>query len=143
MSEMDEVELRKAMAVLENYESQIERLNRQANLLRASMDDLLRARDTLNALKNAKEGDELLLPIGASAYINVNVAKKTDVIVGVGTRVSVEKNIDEAIEFVITTGNEVSESLKEVVEALTEIEGLANRLTAAVQNEYRSRRPEQ
>lgn len=136
---MEDGDLRQAVQVLESYEAQVERLNRQAVALQASMEDLLRARDTLNALKEAKEGDEVLLPIGASSYVNVKIAAKTEVIVGIGTRISVKKDIDGAVEFIVDTGNEVSDSLKKVVDALAEIENLAGDLSMAIQNEYRNR----
>ncbi|UAL07744.1 MAG: prefoldin subunit alpha [Candidatus Methanogranum gryphiswaldense] len=136
---MEDGELRQAMAVLESYNKQLESLGRQAQVLQASMDDILRARETLKALKDAKEGDEVLLPIGASSYINVNVSAKTKVIVNVGNRVSIEKTIDEAIEFAVATGNECSDTLKNAVNAMGEIECLANDLTMAIQNEYRNK----
>ncbi len=136
---MEDGDLRQAVQVLESYEAQVERLNRQAVALQASMEDLLRARDTLNALKEAKEGDEVLLPIGASSYVNVKIAAKTEVIVGIGTRISVKKDIDGAVEFIVDTGNEVSDSLKKVVDTLAEIENLAGDLSMAIQNEYRNR----
>jgi len=136
---MKDDELRQALAVLDSYNKQLENLNRQAQMLQASMDDLLRARETLRALKEAKEGDEVLLPIGASSFVNVNVAEKTKVIVNVGTRVSVEKTVDEAIDFIVENGNECSETLKKAVDTMSQIEGLANDLTLAIQNEYRAR----
>ena len=46
---MKDDELRQAMAVLDSYNKQLENLNRQAQMLQASMDDLLRARETLKA----------------------------------------------------------------------------------------------
>ncbi|MFA6804632.1 MAG: prefoldin subunit alpha [Candidatus Methanomethylophilaceae archaeon] len=136
---MKDDELRQAMAVLDSYNKQLENLNRQAQMLQASMDDLLRARETLKALKDAKEGDEVLLPIGASSFVNVKVADRTKVLVNVGTRVSVEKTIDEAIDFIVENGNDCSETLKNAVNAMTQIESLANDLTLAIQNEYRAR----
>ena len=136
---MEDGDLRQAVQAHESYEAQVERLNRQAVALQASMEDLLRARDTLNALKEAKEGDEVLLPIGASSYVNVKIAAKTEVIVGIGTRISVKKDIDGAVEFIVDTGNEVSDSLKKVVDTLAEIENLAGDLSMAIQNEYRNR----
>ncbi len=136
---MEDGELRQAMTVLDSYNKQLETLSRQTQVLQASMDDLLRARETLKAMKDAKEGDEILLPIGASSYINVNVSKNTKVIVNIGSRISVEKTIDEAIEYAASNGSECSEALKNAVNAMSEIEGLANDLTMAIQNEYRSR----
>jgi len=127
------------MAVLESYNAQLENLGRQVQVLQASMDDLTRARNTLKTLENSKEGDEVLLPIGGSSYINTTVTKTTKVIVGVGTRTSVEKTIAEAMTFIENNGNEVSEALRKAAGAMTEIEAMANDLQMAIENEYRNR----
>jgi prefoldin alpha subunit len=136
---MEDGELRQAMAALEAYNKQIENLGRQAQLLQATMDDLLRARETLKALKNAKAGDEVLLPIGGSSFVNVQITADTKVIVGIGSQVSVEKTIDETLEFIKSSGDECSESLGRAANAMSSIENMANELSEALQNEYRSR----
>ncbi len=136
---MDDGEIRRAMAALETYNQQLESLGRQVQILRTSIDDVVRARETLKALKEAREGDEVLLPIGGSSYVNVVISDRTRAVTNVGSRVSVEKDLDEALEYIIGTGDELSAMLKDATETMVEIENLAQELTAAVQNAYRSR----
>jgi prefoldin alpha subunit len=136
---MDDGEIRRAMAALETYNQQLESLGRQVQILRTSIDDVVRARETLRALKEAREGDEVLLPIGGSSYVNVVISDRTRAVTNVGSRVSVEKDLDEALEYTIGTGDELSAMLKDATETMVEIENLAQELTAAVQNAYRSR----
>ncbi|MDR1405050.1 MAG: prefoldin subunit alpha [Candidatus Methanoplasma sp.] len=136
---MEDDELRQAMAVLETYNAQLEALNRQIRFLQASLEDAVRARESFKALADAKEGDEILIPVGASSFIPAKVTGRRKAIVGIGSRLSVEKNLDKAISFAETGGNEIAEALRHAVGALGEIEKAAADLTAAIQNEYQSR----
>ena len=136
---MEDNELRQALAVLETYNAQLEALNRQVRLLQVSLEDTTRARESFKALANAKEGDEILVPVGASSFIPAKVTGKKKAIVGIGNRISAEKDLDEAVELMEASVSEISHALREAIGALGEVERLAAELTAAVQNEYQNR----
>ena len=136
---MEDGELRQAMAVLEAYEAQLEALNRQVRLLQVSLDDTARARESFRALADAKEGDEILVPVGASSFIHAKVTGKKTAIVGIGNRLSAEKELGDAVEFMEANVNEISKALKEAIGTLGEIERMAAELSVAVQNEYQYR----
>ncbi|MDR1954450.1 MAG: prefoldin subunit alpha [Candidatus Methanoplasma sp.] len=136
---MEDNELRQAMAVLDTYTAQLEALNRQVRLLQISLEDTVRARDSFKTLANAEEGDEILIPVGASSFIPAKVTGKKKAIVGIGNRLSTEKDLDEAAEFMETGANEISKALKETMNTLGEIEKMAAELTVAIQNEYQNR----
>ena len=136
---MEDNELRQAMAVLEAYSAQLEALNRQARLLQVSLEDTTRAREAFKALLDAKEGDDILIPVGASSFVHAKASGNKKAIVGIGNRLSAEKDLDEAVAFMEDLINDVSGSLREVVEAIGEVEKMATELTAAVQNEYQYR----
>jgi prefoldin, archaeal alpha subunit/eukaryotic subunit 5 len=136
---MEDGEFRQAMAVLESYNLQLETISRQVRLLQVSLEETTRARESLKALNDAKEGDEILIPVGASSFVPVKVIGEKKALVNIGNRISAEKSIDEAITYMETNGKELSEALKNAVAALEEIEMRASELTAAIQNEYQSR----
>ncbi|MCL2296311.1 MAG: prefoldin subunit alpha [Methanomassiliicoccaceae archaeon] len=136
---MEENELRQAMAVLETYDAQLDALNRQIRLLQVSLEDTTRARETFKALANAKEGDDILVPVGASSFIPAKVTGKKTVIVGIGNRLSTEKDLGEAVEFMDVHVSELTKAIREAAGALGEIEKMAAELSAAVQNEYQYR----
>ncbi|MDR0508230.1 MAG: prefoldin subunit alpha [Candidatus Methanoplasma sp.] len=137
---MEDDELRQAMAVLETYDAQLEALNRQIRLLQVSLEDVTRARETFKALANAKEGDEILVPIGASSFITAKVTGKKTAIVGIGNRLSAEKDLGEAAEFMETNVSEITKAIRETAGTLGEIEKMAAELSVAVQNEYQYRK---
>lgn len=136
---MEDNELRQAMAVLEAYNAQLEALERQVRLLQVSLEETTRARESLKAIAEAKEGDDILVPVGASSYVPAKVTGKKTAIVNIGSRISVEKDIDEAISFMEANGKEVSDALRNAIDTLSEVEKMASDLTMAIQNEYRNR----
>jgi prefoldin, archaeal alpha subunit/eukaryotic subunit 5 len=136
---MEDGEFRQAMAVLESYNLQLETISRQVRLLQVSLEETTRARESLKALNDAKEGDEILIPVGASAFVPVRVTGEKKALINIGNRISAEKSIDESIAFMETNGKELSEALRNAIAALEEIETRASELSAAIQNEYQNR----
>jgi len=136
---MDDNEFRQALAVLDAYQRQLENFSSQAEILRMSLDDALRARDTLQAVAGAKEGDDILIPVGSGAFVHATVSEKRAAVVGVGSRVSVEKDLTDAVEFMKAGINDITEALKKADGAIKEVDEAARKLSAAVQQEYQRR----
>jgi len=136
---MEDDELRQALAILETYNAQLEALNRQVRLLQVSLDDTMRARESFKALADAKEGDEILIPVGASSFIRAKVTDKKTAIVGIGNRISAEKDLTEAAEFMDAGVAEITAALRETITTLNGVEKMSSELTAAVENEYQHR----
>lgn len=131
------------MAILESYNAQLESITRQVKFLQMSLEEVTRARESIRALNESKEGDEILLPVGASSFVPVKVTGQKKVVVGIGNRVSVEKSMAETMSFMEANGAELSEALKKAIATLNEVETMADNLTMAVQNEYRQRQAPQ
>ena len=93
----------------------------------------------LKAFKDAKEGDEILVPAGASTFIPVKVTGNRKVIVGIGSNISVEKDVSDSVDYMDANSTEISEALKKSVEALNEAQNALTNITAAVQQEYSQR----
>ena len=140
---MNDEELRQAMQALESYQQQLESVERQARLLQNTRDEATRASRTIQALMDAKPGDELLVPIGSSCLITVNVSEKKKAVIGVGSKVSVEKDLPDALETLETTTKELNEAVQKTIGAMREIQGYVEQLTNAVQSEYSARRQQQ
>ena len=137
---MNDEELRQAMQTLEAYNQQLENINRQARLLQNTRDDAVRATRTVQALIDAKPGDEILIPVGSSCLITVQVSEKKKAIIGIGSKISVEKELPDAAEYLDNTSKELSEAVQKTIAAMQEIQNYAEQLSAAIQNEYDSRR---
>lgn len=133
---MKDEELRQALAVLDTYKAQLDSLSSQLQLLQMSLEEAVRARDTLNAFSGAKVGDELMVPIGASSFVLATVANTEKAVVGIGNRISQERPIADAVVYLEENIREISEALKKAHEAGTELENRARQLSAIIQQEY-------
>ena len=140
---MNDEELRQAARTPDSYNQQLENTSRQIRLLQASRDETVRASRTLEALADAKEGDEVLIPIGASSFVTVKVTDKKTAVVGIGNKISVDKEYSDAKDFMDRNSAEISDAIQKSVAAMQEIQQYTEDLAAAVQDEYRKRRMQQ
>ena len=132
-------ELRQAYAVMESYKERVEALSRQVQMLRVSLDEVTLASNSLTAFHEAKEGDEMMVPVGAQCLVTVKVTSKKNVIVGIGSNLSVEKTTEDAIQYMDGNIAEISEALKSSANALGEAQQALTSLSQAVQQEYAAR----
>ena len=136
---LEDNELRQAIAAMESYKERVEALSRQVQVLRVSLEEVTMSSDALKAFKNAKEGDDIMVPVGASSFITVKVTSNRNVVVGIGSNISVEKDIDDAISYMDANNAEVAEALKKSAEALNEAQQALTTISNAVQQEYVNR----
>jgi len=136
---MNDDELRQALSVLEMYKAQLDALAQQAQIFQMSLEEAIKARETLKAFLNAKEGDELLIPVGGASFVSARATGEKKAIIGIGSRISVEKDLDDAVAYMDNTAKEISEALKKAGESIAEMEQNARNLSLAVQQEYQRR----
>lgn len=137
---LDDNELRQALALMDAYKDRVEAMSRQVQVLRMSLDEVSLALEAVKAFKDAKEGDEIMVPVGASCYIPVKVTGNRSVITGIGSGISVQKTSDESIDYLEGNSAEITEALKKSVEALNEAQQNLASMSDAVQQEYAARR---
>jgi prefoldin alpha subunit len=78
------------------------------------------------------------VPIGGSSFVFAKVAGETKAIVGIGTGVSVEKPIDDAIKTMDDRAAELMDSMKKLTERRMAIEEQAAALSQAVDMELQA-----
>jgi prefoldin alpha subunit len=135
---MNEQELQKAMAALEQFRAQLEGLAENMQLIQITLEELARAKETLTQYQNTAEGAELLVPIGGNSFVFARVASNTKAIVGVGSQISVEKNMDQAIKIMDDRFSELGETLGKLSARRATLEEQASLLSRSVQQEYQS-----
>lgn len=136
---MNDDELRQALAALDAYKNQLNALTQQSQLLQMSYEETLSASRTLASLVDAKEGDEIMVPVGASSFVTAKVTSSPKAIVGIGNKVSVEKELGEAVEYMKSNLAEITDALKKLNESMQEMDAAARNLSLAVQQEYQRR----
>ncbi|MGD1061243.1 MAG: prefoldin subunit alpha [Methanomassiliicoccales archaeon] len=133
---MNEEEIRQALAALDLYRAQAETLAEQQQIVQMSLEEYARARETLSKWKDAKQGAEILVPIGGNSFVFAKVAKSDQALVGIGTGITVERSSEEAIKTIDTRITELTDGLKKISESRAVVESRAQQLTQMVQTEY-------
>lgn len=135
---MNEQELRQALGALEVYKAQLEGIVEQQQLVQVSLEEYSRAKATLTDLKNAEEGDEILMPVGGSTFVRAKVSNSKKALIGIGSGITVEKDVDEAMQIIDARVQEMLDAMKKLNESRQVIEMKSNQLSQMVQAEYES-----
>ncbi len=140
---MDENELRQSMAKLEMQKTQMESLSQQQQMIQYSIDEYNRAKETLETFLKTDEGDEVLVPVGGNSYVFTKVLSNTKSLVGIGSDVTVEKPIPDAVETLNERIEGLENKLKELEDKMESIEEESTDLSQRVQKEYQKMQPAQ
>jgi len=93
---MNEEELQKGIATLELLKVQIENLQKQIDAIQLSIQEIIRAVETLEGYTKM-ENDEILVPIGAGVFISAKIGEKKG-IMGIGNNLFVDLPLEKMIE---------------------------------------------
>lgn len=93
---VDREKLQRLQDELRSLIAQADQLRAQIDVVNETIQDLAASIEVLDYIKKYGEGKTVLVPIGAGNFIRARIEKPEKVIMGVGGRLSVEVDIDEA-----------------------------------------------
>jgi prefoldin alpha subunit len=131
-----ESQLRRGIAVLDQFREQIEALAQQQEIIRISLEEHLRARETLTRYREAGRGAEVLVPVGANSFL---VAESKDVdraFVSIGSDLIVYDDIMKQIERLDGRIKSITDAANTIGGRLAEMQRRAEAQGAAVQDLY-------
>ena len=128
-----EQQLREDYTMLETAKAQLDGLMRQQQLIQLAVDEHVRARETVKQLVKGATGDEVLVPLGADSYIHSQISETKDVIVGVGSGVSIKRSPEEAEKILDGKIDDLSRAFKSVTDKAAQTEGFIQELSEKVQ----------
>ncbi|HZY71399.1 MAG TPA: prefoldin subunit alpha [Thermoplasmata archaeon] len=111
-----EQQIQEDLVRLEAYRSQLSAMLQQHQYLTASRGDHLRSREALEGLERAVEGSEILIPLGADAFLRGTAHPEQKVLLGLGAGVVVELEAPKASEM-------LAERLTKLDQAARDLEG--------------------
>jgi len=135
---MKEEEARQMMAALELYRGQLESLAEDQKVIQLSLEETIRAKETLRRCKDADEGSEILVPVGGGSFVYAKVSSRDRVLLGLGSGVTAEKSIDDAVETMEERIKELNETAKTVSSRKGQLEAENARLTQKLQEAYQT-----
>jgi prefoldin alpha subunit len=133
---MKEEEIKKKVGELEIYRLQLDTLAKQDEILRINIEEFMRARDTLQGIKENKKGDKILVPIGANFFVHAKIDDVGKGISNLGSTVAAEENINDALKRLDKHINELNKAGQELANKVTELEARNAALTQELQEAY-------
>ncbi len=131
-----EADLRRGLAVLDQYREQLEALAQQQEIVRVSLEEHLRAKETLTRFQEAGKGAEILVPAGANSFL-VAEAKDTErAFVGIGSDLIVFDAIPKQVERIDVRIKQITEAANAIGQRLAELQQRAEAQGALVQGMY-------
>ncbi|MGP8077765.1 MAG: prefoldin subunit alpha [Thermoplasmata archaeon] len=111
-----EAQVQEDLIRLDAYRSQLNGLIQQHQILIASRQDHLRARESLEGIDRSSAGDEMLVPLGGEAFVRGRVHRDAPIILGIGSGVAAEMDRSKAAEV-------IAERITRIEQAVRDIEG--------------------
>ncbi|MEM1509090.1 MAG: prefoldin subunit alpha [Thermofilaceae archaeon] len=92
-----------------------EELRRRIDLLNVSLNELTAAKSAVDELVNVKEGEEVLVPVGAGIYVKANISNTKIVLVSIGANIIVERSLEEAKKYLDDREQRVRDALQKTL----------------------------
>jgi len=116
-----EEDARKILVQIEYSRRQMEALSKQGQLLESAVAELNATIEALKDISNQKPGAEMMVPVGAGAFVRASLKGTETVLVGVGAEMSVERNMPEAVETLQERMKQLQQSYGSVQKTLGEL----------------------
>jgi prefoldin alpha subunit len=133
-----EQEMSQALYVLEQYKAQAENLSRQRQMVMISLEEHMRAKLTITECAATKEGTEMLVPVGANAFLFAKVHTPDTVLLGIGADVIIEDSPNGAVEKLDESIRMLEDADKRICARIAEIEQQSAALSAELEREMGS-----
>jgi prefoldin alpha subunit len=96
-------------------EGSIGALQSRLDIVRAAINEVTLAFNTLDGLKKLQEGDSTLVPVGAGSYVSMKIADSKKLVMGIGAGAAMEKDVESSV-------GELKGRLEELDKARTSIQ---------------------
>lgn len=137
-----ERQLRRLIVELQMMQGSADLLQQRLELLQTATTDLRVADSSLKALMAVKAGNPILVPVGGNTFVNAQIGELNKVIVGIGADVSIEMDIDKAVEDISArlaevekAGDSVQQQLGQILSQMQIHQDGINRLGADLRGE--------
>ena len=132
----DENTLRESLMQLETTKAQLEALVKQQEIIQVAIEEHVKAKETAKNLASHTPGGEVMVPVGADSYIFAKASENKDVVVGVGSGVSIQRSAEEAGKILDSRIEELSQTFKKVAERIAQADAAIQQLSAQIEEQY-------
>ncbi|MGD1100092.1 MAG: prefoldin subunit alpha [Thermoplasmata archaeon] len=112
--QMTEQQVQEDLLRLDAYRNQLTALLQQHEILSASRQDHIRARESLEGVDRAPASAEMLLPLGGETFVRGSVDRDAPVLVGVGSGVVAEMERPKVVELLANRTVRIEQALRDI-----------------------------
>ena len=124
-----EEEITRNLTLIEYYKQQLESIDMQLQYLQSTLAEHQRAKLTVGQLQSVDKNSEILIPIGAGTFVNGNLKNTSNVLIGVGVGVIIEKTVGKLEERI----KRLQENLEKMISLAQKIQSDAEELSRKTQ----------
>lgn len=128
-----QAEMQSLALAMRQYQAQAEAASQELIMVQQAIGEHEKAIETITQLKKLKQGDELIVPIGANSSIYVSLSAVDKVLVMIGGGVSAEKDHDSSALYLKGRKEELEKTHHEMAEILQKIEQEAQKVQGRLQ----------
>jgi prefoldin alpha subunit len=133
---MSEQRLQQTLSAIDISKAQLENLSRQQEMVRSSLEEHTRAKETVEQISKAEEGEEILVPVGAGVFLHAKVGSKKSGIANVGASIMMERGMQEIVKMLDSRMEELRKASAELDEQTEKIAYAIEQLSADAQQQY-------
>ncbi|WNY27225.1 prefoldin subunit alpha [Methanolapillus ohkumae] len=121
MAQVSEQQARQLVAQYQEFQRNAEAVQEQMNMVRNTLAGCESSVRTISGLKEAasKDAFESIIPVGSGCFVHAEIKNFSKVIINVGSGANVEKNVDEALEFLNERKGKLEKMLQDLNTSLT------------------------
>ena len=119
---------------IQMIEQEANQLNEQFQLIEQNIKEMNDISESLGEIEKLKKGDEILANIGKKIFIPVDIKEK-NLIVEVGNKKFVKKNISETIKIIQEQVGNLMNARGQIMERLEILQGEMEKLIGEIQRE--------
>ncbi|MFW9899558.1 MAG: prefoldin subunit alpha [Candidatus Thorarchaeota archaeon] len=93
-------EANKLLYDFRNLKEQRDMFANQLEIINVSLNNLMNTKTTIENLKNVKEGEEILVPVGGLINLQATIKNPSRILFYISQDVVIEKDLDSATEFI-------------------------------------------
>ncbi len=118
---MDSEKLQEKYFEMQMLEQQINHIKKQIEQFDAHVAELQGSVETLNDLKEAGKGNEMLVPVAGGIFMKASIADADKLVVNVGSQVAVEKSVEDTQKIVSTQIGEMMQYREQLIENMRKL----------------------
>jgi len=128
-----EEELAKYLSLIEYYKDQLNSIEIQSSYLQAAIAEYYKTRMTVEQLNKISDGNEILIPVGGSTFINACIKNPSKVLFDIGAGIVTEKTVDDAIKKINQRIENLQETQKKLLSIAQQLQNEAAEISKKMQ----------